>query len=237
MISSSRPSTGRSVRRGGSGGTNASATVDPPGPEFVSYAVPTRCPKHDRRARRPRRRRARPLPTARHRPLDLHVTDHSDQHDADDRHRRTTPSTRAPASRRSRASRPAGRSSQALLALLKAETAQLKAEEHGNSPGGSAGGHPIGSGSGNGSGNGSGSGSGNGSGAGSGGGSGPAVDPDPAVDRSGGDRLRRWIRLRRGSGPAVDPAPAVDPRPAVDGSGQAPAARPRSSRPPRRSSS
>ena len=157
---------------GGSGGTSASATVDPPAAEFVSYEMPhtvsdTRSP-----------RKATTTPSC---PSTTNgTTPTTSTSTTPTTPTNTTPTTgtedssqHSSSCKPKKSGKPTSRQElQALLALLKAETAQLKAEEHGNSPGGSAGGHPTGSGSGNGSGNGSGSGSGNGSGAGSGGGSG-----------------------------------------------------------------
>ena len=114
---------------GGSGGTNASATVDPPAPEFASYDVPR---ADSDRASPPHKATKSPkCPSAdQHRPRQR-----DDGHDRRD----DTASTSQATPKKPKNCKPKKTTKQeqlaALIALLKAETAAAEGRAHGNSPG------------------------------------------------------------------------------------------------------
>ena len=131
---------------GSTGGASASATVDPPGPEFVNYVVP-----HTTSAHKAAKTTKCPSTTNSTTPTTNTGTTTQSTTGANDTmtHPHCKPKKTKGVSKQEQIA--------ALLALLKAETQQLK-NNHGSSPGGSGGGN-AGGGSSSGSG-GSGSGSG-----------------------------------------------------------------------------
>jgi len=158
---------------GGSSGTNASAAVDPPAAEFVSYGVPHTMPDTGSPHKAKKTANCPSTTTGNTPTTSTATTPTTPTGTTPTSTTSTTPTTGTEDNSKNssnckpkKSSKPTSKQElQALIALLKAETAELKAN-HGGSPGGggNAGGGNGGGGSHSGAGGGSGSGSGSGAG-------------------------------------------------------------------------